>query len=180
MTYGIRNTHTGLWWKHAMGYFTQSPDLRTEFDTPAEANAVRRIIFDMFPLSSESMLTIEAISPRSMEDYTKSIKQDDALLENEGFITVCTSPYEIEHPESQSSASGYCAKLVRQAVLEQTYAAEDKKALNTQVQKIESAITTLAEVDTLLDPSHLERCSPANMKKAIQKLRNLRAMLGAS
>ena len=39
-------------------------------------------------------------------------KEVEALLEKEGFIVECYSPFEIYHNETNSRADGHCAKLV--------------------------------------------------------------------
>lgn len=75
-------------------------------------------------------------------------QDDENLLEREGWVVECQSPFEIRHTESGSFASGLAAQLVLQAVR-----AEQAPALNTatvtvlveQFDKAVSALTAVCE-----------------------------------
>jgi hypothetical protein len=47
-----------------------------------------------------------------------TLKQRDEILEKEGWIVCCESPFEIEHKETNATASGYAAQIIADQLLE--------------------------------------------------------------
>jgi hypothetical protein len=47
------------------------------------------------------------------------MEEIEILLESEGFVLLCWSPLEIEHTETNSLASGYCAELIIETLSEE-------------------------------------------------------------
>lgn len=75
-------------------------------------------------------------------------QDDETLLEREGWVVECQSPFEIRHTESGSFATGLAAKLVLQAVREEQELAPllNMATATALVEQFDKTVAALAEV----------------------------------